>query len=178
LLFTINLSGMLPLKGENKSDIFLEVSNYLDKEGYIIINRDENRPWGGFFVIDENQLGKFRDQFFNEVHLDEHQLAQKLSPKILLVAPQKRLSWQYHHRRAEIWKLVAGQGGIVRSEDDTEGEVTALEIGKTVRLQQGERHRLIGSEGWGMVAEIWMHVDPHHPSDEDDIIRVQDDFNR
>jgi mannose-6-phosphate isomerase len=169
---------MLQLEGKTKSDIFLEVSDFLDKEGYIIINRDESRPWGGFFVIDENQLSKFKAQFFEDVHLDEQQLAQKLSPKILLVAPDKRLSWQYHHRRAEIWKLVAGEGGIVRSEDDREGEVTALEIGQTIRLKQGERHRLIGMNGWGMVAEIWMHVDPQHPSDEDDIVRVQDDFNR
>jgi mannose-6-phosphate isomerase len=178
LQFTINLKRMLQLEGKTKSDIFLEVSNFLDKEGYIIINRDESRPWGGFFVIDENQLSKFKTQFFEDVHLDEQQLAQKLSPKILLVAPDKRLSWQYHHRRAEIWKLVAGEGGIVRSEDDREGEVTALEIGQTIRLKQGERHRLIGMNGWGMVAEIWMHVDPQHPSDEDDIVRVQDDFNR
>jgi mannose-6-phosphate isomerase len=178
LQFTINLKSMLQLEGKTKSDIFLEVSNFLDKEGYIIINRDESRPWGGFFVIDENQLSKFKTQFFEDVHLDEQQLAQKLSPKILLVAPDKRLSWQYHHRRAEIWKLVAGEGGIVRSEDDREGEVTALEIGQTIRLKQGERHRLIGMNGWGMVAEIWMHVDPQHPSDEDDIVRVQDDFNR
>jgi len=169
---------MLKLEGKNKSDIFLEVSDFLDKEGYLVINRDESRPWGGFFVIDENQLGKFKAQFFADVHLDDEQLSQKLSPKILLVAPDKRLSWQYHHRRAEIWKLVAGEGGIVRSEDDQEGEETPLEIGQTIRLKQGERHRLIGTNGWGMVAEIWMHVDPQHPSDEEDIVRVQDDFNR
>ena len=169
---------MLKLEGDIKSEVFMEVSDYLDREGYIIINKDENRPWGGFFVIDENQLGKFKDQFFADVQLDEQQLSQKLSPKILLVAPNKRLSWQYHHRRAEIWKLVAGEGGIVRSEDDQEGEVKSLELGETIRLKQGERHRLIGLNGWGMVAEIWMHVNPKHPSDEDDIVRVQDDFNR
>lgn len=169
---------MLHLEAEDKSGIFNQVADFLDKEGYIIINKDETRPWGGFFVIDENQLGKFREQFFSDVHLDEKQLAQKLSPKILLVAPDKRLSWQYHHRRAEIWKLVAGEGGIVRSEDDQEGEVATLKIGETIRLKQGERHRLIGLSSWGMVAEIWMHVDPEHPSDEEDIVRVQDDFNR
>jgi hypothetical protein len=29
-----------------------------------------------------------------------------------------------------------------------------------------------------MVAEIWQHTDPNHPSDEDDIVRLQDDFGR
>jgi hypothetical protein len=47
-----------------------------------------------------------------------------------------------------------------------------------VKLQQGERHRLIGLAGWGIVAEIWQHTDASNPSDEDDIVRVQDDFGR
>ena len=38
--------------------------------------------------------------------------------------------------------------------------------------------RLIGLEEWGMVAEIWQHTDDAHPSAEDDIVRVQDDFGR
>jgi hypothetical protein len=33
-------------------------------------------------------------------------------------------------------------------------------------------------DNWGVVAEIWQHTDPAVPSDEDDIIRVQDDYNR
>ena len=45
-------------------------------------------------------------------------------------------------------------------------------------LKQGERHRLIGLDEISVVAEIWQHTDATHPSDEDDIIRVQDDFGR
>ena len=41
-----------------------------------------------------------------------------------------------------------------------------------------QRHRLIGLDGWGIVAEIWRHTDAENPSDEDDIVRVQDDFGR
>jgi hypothetical protein len=29
-----------------------------------------------------------------------------------------------------------------------------------------------------LVAEIWQHTDPENPSDEDDIVRVSDDFGR
>jgi mannose-6-phosphate isomerase len=29
-----------------------------------------------------------------------------------------------------------------------------------------------------VVAEIWQHTDADYPSDEEDIIRVQDDFGR
>ena len=45
-------------------------------------------------------------------------------------------------------------------------------------LQQGERQRLIGLDEASGVAEIWQHTDANHPSDEEDIIRVQDDFGR
>ena len=45
-------------------------------------------------------------------------------------------------------------------------------------IKQGERHRLIGLNETSIVAEIWQDTDTNHPSDEDDIIRVQDDFGR
>jgi mannose-6-phosphate isomerase-like protein (cupin superfamily) len=101
-----------------------------------------------------------------------------LSPKILLVAPEKRLSWQYHHRRAEIWKVVSGQVGVVRSETDQEGDLVVHTTGEVIKLAQGERHRLVGLAEQGVIAEIWQHTDANHPSDEDDIVRVQDDFGR
>ncbi|EIM76954.1 hypothetical protein A3SI_08521 [Nitritalea halalkaliphila LW7] len=129
--------------------------------------------------MDEQEIRRFHARFFPELELSEGQFAQKLSPKILCVAPGKRLSWQYHHRRAEVWKLVAGQAAIVRSADDTEGPEKDLEIGHLIALAQGERHRLVGKTGgWGIVAEIWMHTDPENPSDESDIVRVTDDFKR
>ena len=95
-----------------------------------------------------------------------------------MVAPEKKLSWQYHFRRAEIWKLIKGEASISRSDSDEEKEPTPLTIGETIKLKQGERHRLIGLKGWGIVAEIWMHTNPDHPSDEDDIVRINDDFGR
>jgi len=89
------------------------------------------------------------------------------------------LSWQYHHRRAEIWTLIQGKAAVATSDTDHEKNRVVLQIGDIVRLKQGERHRLIGlQDEWGVVAEIWMHTDPANPSDEDDIIRLQDDFGR
>lgn len=101
-----------------------------------------------------------------------------MSPKILIVAPEKRLSWQYHQRRAEIWRVIQGQVGLKRSANDIEGELELLNVGDTITLQQGERHRLIGLDDYAVIAEIWQHTDANHPSDEDDIVRVQDDFGR
>jgi mannose-6-phosphate isomerase len=78
-----------------------------------------------------------------------------LSPKILVIVPNKRLSWQYHHRRAEIWLVIKGQTGVVRSNSDSENELEILNVGATVTLIQGERHRLVGPEDYAVVAEIW-----------------------
>ena len=50
--------------------------------------------------------------------------------------------------------------------------------GDQIILKQGERHRLIGLNDYGVVAEIWQHTDKKNPSDEEDIVRVQDDFGR
>jgi mannose-6-phosphate isomerase-like protein (cupin superfamily) len=94
------------------------------------------------------------------------------------VQPEKRLSWQYHHRRAELWKVIGGEVGVVQSENDHENEVKTKRINDLIKLKQGDRHRLIGLENWGIVAEIWQHIDHLQPSDENDIVRLQDDFGR
>jgi quercetin dioxygenase-like cupin family protein len=74
--------------------------------------------------------------------------------------------------------VIQGKVGVKRSATDTEGELEILNVGDTITLQQGERHRLIGLDDYAVIAEIWQHTDANHPSDEDDIIRVQDDFGR
>lgn len=162
----------------NKDEIFHQMAQQLDSEGFTIVKKDETRPWGGFFVIDEAQAHRFIETYFPGVPLSDFEGFEKLSPKFLVVAPSKRLSWQYHHRRSEIWRLIYGVAGVVTSPTDEETEVKKLEMGEIVRLECGERHRLVGLDDWGVLAEIWQHTDTSHPSDEDDIVRVQDDFGR
>ncbi|HEY9561118.1 MAG TPA: phosphoheptose isomerase [Anseongella sp.] len=163
---------------DQKSTIFSETEKELTANGFSIRQQDINRPWGGFFVIEENQAQAFADAYFDGIKTEDLKISGKLSPKILLVAPHKRLSWQYHHRRAEIWKVLTGTVGVVTSDTDEEGELKILSPGDLITLRQGERHRLVGLEGWGVLAEIWQHTDASQPSDEGDIVRVQDDFGR
>ncbi|WP_144605820.1 cupin domain-containing protein [Algoriphagus algorifonticola] len=157
---------------------FEKAERLMDVFGFDIVKFDRNRPWGGFLVIHENQAKKFAKQFFPEEDFEALKISEKLSPKILLVAPEKRLSWQYHFRRAEIWRCIDGKVKVATSMTDEEKDVITLEKGDKIKLQQGERHRLIGLEDWSMVAEIWQHIDATNPSDEDDIVRLQDDFGR
>ncbi len=162
-----------------KELIFEHIAEYLHMQNLKIDKQDNTRPWGGFFVIKENESEKFINLYFPELAgSGELNISWKLSPKILIVAPDKKLSWQYHNRRAEVWKLIGGTAAIVTSDTDEEKETLYLKIGDIIHLQQGERHRLIGLETWGIVAEIWRHTDAGHPSDEEDIVRIQDDFGR
>jgi len=161
-----------------KKAVFEQLAAALKKENFTIEKQDMTRPWGGFFVIDESQAPEFAATFFPNLNLKAIKITNKLSPKILVVAPHKRLSWQYHFRRAELWKIVSGVVGVKTSLNDEEGKIQQLIPGNFIQLEKGERHRLIGLDSWGIVAEIWQHTDIENPSDENDIVRLQDDFGR
>lgn len=162
----------------SKKEVFNQVKNQLESNGFNIVDSDDSRPWGGFYVIDESQSQKFIDLFLNNVPQAKDKGSGKISPKILIVESGKRLSWQYHHRRAEVWKVIAGEVGVIISDTDEQSPLQTKSKGNIIILKQGERHRLIGTNQWGVIAEIWQHTDPAAPSNEDDIVRVQDDFGR
>jgi len=163
---------------DNIQRIAAEWRGYLKQHGLRIAHEDLSRPWGGFFVVDNHQAKSFADVFFPEESWEELGRFEVLSPKILMVAPHHRLSWQYHHRRSEIWKCISDSVQVITSGDDIERNTHKLIKGEIIRLQQGERHRLVGADNWGVVAEIWQHTNTAHPSDEEDIVRVKDDYNR
>lgn len=158
--------------------IFESIAEEIKAQGLKVASFDFDRPWGGFFVIEEDQAQKFADIYFKGLDVTSLKVAGKLSPKLLMVKPEARLSWQYHHRRAETWRIIQGPVGVVRSFDDTEGSVQHYKTGETITLEKEERHRLVGLEQWGIVAEFWQHTDANHPSDEEDIVRLQDDYAR
>src|SRR5690606_33254804 len=110
----------------DKGELFSQIEEKLKSQGFIIDNVDQTRPWGGFFVINEDQAQKFADLYFDGLDVQGLKISGKLSPKILIVAPHKRLSWQYHHRRAEIWRVTQGEVGVVTSATDEENELKRL----------------------------------------------------
>ena len=146
--------------------------------GFDIISKDFERPWGGFLVINENQAQEFANKFFDGINIQTLKIGGKLSPKILIVKPNSKLSWQYHQRREEIWKVFKGRVGISRSHDNNQNPIVKLDEGDQVKLEIGERHRLIGLDDYAVLAEIWQHTDPNNPSDENDIVRLDDDYGR
>jgi mannose-6-phosphate isomerase len=163
---------------ETRLELFQKVTSDLEAFDLRIRSQDLERPWGGFFAIDEDQAPLFSRIFFPELPFNSLPISGRLSPKILLIEPHKQLSWQYHNRRSEIWKSIGGEVGVITSPTDEQGPMRRLQEQEIVHLPQGQRHRLVGLESWGVIAEIWQHTDPRSPSDENDIIRVQDDFGR
>lgn len=137
---------------------------------YGVEDSDTNRPWGSWYLI--KNVVKFIELFptINSTN--------NISPKLLVVNPKKRLSWQYHHRRDEIWKVIQGPVAVILSGDNHQTPFKIYNVGEIINIPALQRHRLIGLSDIGIVAEIWKHVDSENPSDENDIVRVSDDFGR
>lgn len=162
-----------------KQQIAKQVREDLTNENLKIAGEDFDRPWGGFYKIDDNSLNEFLSIYFSDVKLPFDITKLNVSPKILVVAPHKKLSWQSHERRSELWRVVKGPVGIFTSPTDEQPkEMKIYNKNETVEMKLGTRHRLVGLDDWGIVAEIWIHSDPDNPSDEDDIRRISDDFGR
>ena len=159
-------------------DIFSKTHKILSSQKLNVVKKNISKPWGGFFIISEDNSQDFSNIYFDSLNIKELKVSGKLSLKILIIAPNKRLSWQYHNRRSEIWKVVSGEIKVVTSHDNIERKEEILKEGDEIRLIKGERHRIIGLNAYAVVAEIWIHTDKDNPSDENDIVRIQDDFDR
>lgn len=149
--------------------------------GYELVEVNADKPWGAYLRIRSDQADRFVEEFFPGLTAEEARLGvegAELSPKFLIVKPGERLSWQYHHRRAERWTFLT-DGAYRKSATDEEGERIEAKASEVVQFKTGERHRLEGMpDGVVLVAEIWQHSDIENASDEDDIVRVSDDYQR
>lgn len=166
----------------NKVKIIDDIVAIAREAKYTIVDTDVSRPWGGFVRFDYKDGDRFVEEFFPGVDPVEARLGNpeaELSPKILLVEPKQRLSWQVHARRAERWVFLT-DGYYHTSEDpDEQGEPIEAKAGDVVQFESGACHRLVGADdNVTLVAEIWQHTVEGNPSDEDDITRLQDDYNR
>ena len=81
-----------------------------------------------------------------------------------------RLSYQYHYNRSEVWTVVSGIATITL--DD---KINWYSYGKTVKIPQGRKHRVENRE-----QEPLIFIEVQHGSsfEEEDIVRIEDDYNR
>ena len=109
----------------------------------------EERPWGRFFVLHD-------------------ELTYKL--KRIEVDPGGSLSYQYHYKRSEAWTIVGGIGTIT-----LDGAVKEYSAGETILIPQGLKHRI---ENKGIRKVVFIEVQTGTYFGEDDIVRIEDDYNR
>ncbi len=166
---------------KTKNEVLQKVKNELIMaKGYTLSDVDELKPWGAYYRIADQHVAEFAAEYFPDHSVNSLGRGGSLSPKFLIIEPGKQLSFQYHHRRAEIWKVVQGDLLAMTSDNDFEGQWSEHAPGAELQHDSGVRHRggaALNGE-WVVVAEIWQHTDPNNPSDEKDIVRLADDFGR
>ena len=84
--------------------------------------------------------------------------------------PDGRLSLQKHHHRAEHWVVVRGAAEVTLND-----KVTLVHENESIYLPIGSTHRLANP---GKIDLELIEVQTGSYLGEDDILRIEDDFNR
>jgi len=90
--------------------------------------------------------------------------------KKISVYPNKRLSLQYHHKRSEHWTIVKGVARV-----EIGDQVNILEKDQSVHIKIGEKHRI---QNIGTIILEFIEVQIGDYLEEDDIVRIEDDYGR
>ena len=64
----------------DKSELFQEIETELAQQEFNIDNVDQTRPWGGFFVISEEQAQKFADVYFEGLDVQDLENIGEIKP--------------------------------------------------------------------------------------------------
>ena len=113
------------------------------------VHRRVHRPWGSYDVLDAG---------------DGFQV------KRLTISPGASVSFQFHHHRAEHWIVVRGTAKVTKGD-----EVILLKENESISIPQGMKHRL---ENPGTTPLEVIEAQMGEYLGEDDIIRLEDNYNR
>lgn len=109
----------------------------------------DERPWGKYYVLEDAPTHKV---------------------KRIEVKPGGRLSYQYHHKRSEVWTIVKGNARITLDDMDTD-----YAAGDVIKIPLHAKHRIMNI---GKETLIFVEVQLGTYFGEDDIVRIEDDYNR
>tara|TARA_R100001244_G_scaffold25113_4_gene25558 strand:+ start:18020 stop:18460 length:441 start_codon:yes stop_codon:yes gene_type:complete len=90
--------------------------------------------------------------------------------KRITVKPGGRLSYQYHLKRDELWKVISGRGFVTIQ--DKVGEAMP---GSLWSIDAGKKHRI---ENRGDKDLVFIEIQTGFYFGEDDIVRIEDDYGR
>lgn len=113
------------------------------------MNYKESRPWGDF----ENLLE-----------------SEECKVKIITIKPEQSPSYQFHHKRSEVWVVVKGTGML-----KLDGEYRTVYKSDVIIVPTGSKHQIknIGEEDL-----VFIEVQLGSYFGEDDIVRVDDIYGR
>ena len=123
----------------------------IGERGILVVmsNYIEHRPWGSF----------------------EHLLdCEYCKVKRIIVKPGQKLSYQYHHKRNEVWVVVQGIATVTL--DDKVVDIKETEI---VNIPVTTKHRV---ENKGTEDLVFIETQTGTYFGEDDIVRLEDDYGR
>tara|TARA_B100001057_G_C22621521_1_gene860741 strand:+ start:121 stop:489 length:369 start_codon:yes stop_codon:yes gene_type:complete len=109
----------------------------------------DTRPWGKYYVIHDEKNYKI---------------------KRIEVNPNSRLSYQFHNGRAETWVIISGKANVTIDDDNN-----LVKEGDTITIPRKSKHRIENITN-GIL--IFIEVQTGLYFDEDDIVRIEDDYNR
>jgi len=109
----------------------------------------DQRPWGAYFVLEDQPTHKV---------------------KRIEVKPGERLSYQYHHKRSEVWTIVQGEARVTLN-----GVETDYTTGQVIQIPLKAKHRIMNI---GQTKLIFIEVQLGTYFGEDDIVRLEDDYQR
>lgn len=90
--------------------------------------------------------------------------------KRITVNPGHRLSLQYHNHRDETWKIISGNGSIIRNTVES-----SVQTGDVIYVACGTIHRI---KNTGQMPLVFVEIQTGTYFGEDDIIRLEDDYER
>lgn len=136
--------------------------------GLNIESYDFDRSWGGVFEIAHEDTLIFINLFFKEQSFKLLEAKKKLNLKILCLEPNKQISWQYPNKGSKLWKLLEGKAAYYLSFTEEESTIKLLNFQECLLIEYGVRHRLIGLNEWGIIAEICFDNDEYYSSGKGD----------
>jgi len=113
------------------------------------IHLTAHRPWGTYTVLEDTPGYKI---------------------KTIVVKPGKKLSLQKHYHRNEHWIVVSGTATVRVGE-----ETKLIRPNESTYIKMGEVHRLAND---GKIPVVLIEAQVGEYTGEDDIVRLEDDFNR
>ncbi len=128
-----------------------KIVDELKKRGYEehITHRTVHRPWGSYTVLENGNRFKI---------------------KRIEVKPKAKLSLQKHHHRSEHWVVVSGTAKVTNGD-----KVCNIHTNESTYIPPSTIHRL---ENPGIVPLHIIEVQSGEYLEEDDIVRIDDDYER